>query len=236
MNILCVGDSWTAGFDVEQQNTWPMILQQLTGHQVTVHAFCGADNESITRMCDQYESEPDLVIVGWSGVTRIIESEYPNYKQFSLSYVPDENTPARDAWFKQYSLDDILELWHEQISRVNARFGAHRVLMFSVFGDQTKYPIPNMLDTSALEYIASKQGTVFNYSIPIFEFDFLHENNSAISYIEHELGPNWQYACAEREMLRNTQLFQNCGHPNAQGYQHFARYLAEKLQQNQAVN
>jgi len=226
MKIHCVGDSWTNGFSIEDKNdTWPFILAKNLDCQVEVTAFDGADNESIFNAC-MTVSGHDLLIVGWSGVSRIIDKSLPYYKQFSLSYVPDEDTPKRHEWFNNHSLDDILDIWEHQISQVEKNH--KHVLMYSTFGDRLKVEHSSMLTTSFLEYLGSK----FEYEIPIYEFDFLHENNKLThDFASKYFSNDWERACVERENLRNTENFLNCGHPTIVGHRHWAEYLTNIIKE-----
>lgn len=235
MKIICVGDSWTKGWDIENEDdTWPYVLGRLLGAEVIVGAVNGADNGTITDTALKLikKHKPDLCIVGWSGVTRYFKSTLFRSEQFSLSYVPPELTEKRAAWFRENSLDNILDNWEYQMSKIEG--AGVPVLMFSVFGDKPKRNHLDLTEVSFLEYIANKQGIQFKYSIPIFEFDFLHEGNTVTDEFAKKYFPTtWQYACVEREELRDTENFFNCGHPNEKGHKLWAKYLKEIICQRQ---
>lgn len=220
MKIHCVGDSWTNGYGIDdKKDTWPYILANNLKCELEVSGVNGADNESIFNTCIE-SPECDLLIIGWSGVTRIIDKSLPHYKQFSLSYIPDEDTPKRTEWFRNHTLDDILNIWEEQILQIEKKH--KRVLMYSVFGDKPKEQYNSMLSISFLEYLGQK----FEYEIPIYEFDFLHENNKLThEFASKYFNSDWEKACVERENLRNTKFFLNCGHPTVAGHKHWAEYL-----------
>ena len=84
-----------------------------------------------------------------------------------------------------------------------------------------------------MEYLANHEGIYFKYSIPIFEFDFLHENNTVTQeFAQRNFRPDWEYACVEREEVRmrdQRQLFLPCGHPNLKGHRVWAQYLKATL-------
>lgn len=226
MKIHCVGDSWTNGFGIEdKKDTWPHILAKKLNCSLEISAYDGIDNESIFNTCMQ-SSECDLLIVGWSGVSRIVDKSLPYYKQFSLSYVPDEDTSNRTEWFKNHTLDNILDIWEEQMMQVEKKH--KHVLMYSVFGDKPKTYCNSMLPTSFLEYLGQK----FEYAIPIYEFDFLHRNNkTTYEFASKYFNSDWERACVERENLRNTKFFMNCGHPTKEGHKIWAEYLTSIIKE-----
>jgi hypothetical protein len=227
MKILCIGDSWTSGYGIEKiENTWPYVLGTMTGSEIIVGARCGADNKSISINAKNLvkKHKPDLCIVGWSGVTRYSK----RHDQFSLSYVLPELGQKRKKWFADHSMNDILEIWNSQIHEINNL--SIPVLMFSVFGDRPNCSHKNFLKISFLEYLANKQGVIFKYDIPLFEFGFLHESNTVTENFAKKYFPEtWQYACVEREQLRDTEYFFNCGHPNEKGHHAWAGYLKDTI-------
>jgi hypothetical protein len=228
MKILCVGDSWTKGWDIDPAVTWPYVLGRLLNAEVIVGANPGSDNETIVKTAQRLvkKYKPNLCIIGWSGVTRYFESKLFRSTQFSLSYVDPELSKKRDEWFENTSLNDLLDNWEYQISRVLGM--GVPVMMFSVFGDVPARNHSEFLDKSFLEYLANLQGVDFKYKIPIFEFGFLHEDNiTTENFAKKYLGDKWQYACVEREELRDTKYFLNCGHPNEDGHTAWAKHLKE---------
>lgn len=234
MKIHCVGDSWTNGFGIDdKKDTWPYILAKNLNCELTVSGIDGADNQSITLECiNSLANDPniDLLIVGWSGITRIIDNTLPFYRQFSLSYVPDESTENRQKWFSTHSLDDILELWEDQISQVENT--NKKIIMYSVFGDKPKRQHDSMLSISFLEYLANQQDVKFEYQIPIYEFGFLYKDNIvANDFASKYFDSDWERACVERENLRTTKFFMTCGHPTIAGHKHWAEYLTNVIKE-----
>jgi hypothetical protein len=228
MKIVCVGDSWTKGWDIDPACTWPIILGKKLNAEIIVGANPGSDNETITKTAQRLvkKHKPDLCIIGWSGVTRYFESKLFRSTQFSLSYVEPELSDKRDQWFENHSLTDILDIWEYQISRVSGM--GVPIIMFSVFGDKPARSHLNFLDKSFLEYLANRQGVNFRYNIPIFEFGFLHEDNRTTEkFATRYFNNKWQYACVEREELRDSKYFLNCGHPNIEGHSAWAEHLLE---------
>ena len=230
MKILCVGDSWTKGWDIDPAVTWPYVLGKKLNAEIIVGANAGSDNETITKNTIRLvkKHKPDLCIIGWSGVTRYFKSKIFGSSQFSLSYVTPELSKERDEWFENISLTDILENWEYQISRVSG-LGVP-LLMFSVFGDTPLRKHLNFLDKSFLEYLANLQGVNFKYKIPIYEFDFLHQDNIVTeNFAKKHFDAQWQYACVEREELRDSKYFLNCGHPNQDGHLAWATHLEQRI-------
>lgn len=228
--ILATGDSWTYGYNLKnKKDTWPYVLAELLSMPVVVSAKSGADNETICENTIEKikQLNPKIVVVGWSGISRIRHSKRP-YIQYSLSQVPSEDTEHRKKFFENSSINELSTIWQSQIDRVNSV--CNNVLHFSVFGDQHCASTDNLLKTSMLEYVANAQKVKFKYSIPIFEFDFLHEDNIvAEQFCNREFDNNWIKACVEREELRDTELFFNCGHPKEKGHRRWAKHLRSML-------
>jgi lysophospholipase L1-like esterase len=229
--ILTIGDSWTKGYGLANKtHSWPYVLSKLTSVPIKVSARSGADNDSIgeNAIKSYRKYKPDIVIIGWSGISRIRHSKKP-YVQYSLSQVPNEDIPARKEFFKNSTLNNLSKKWIEQIEMVEQNVDA-RVIHFSVFGDQHSTKHKNLLEKSMLEFIAEKQKTNFKYNIPIFEFDFLHQDNLvAKKFCKRELGRDWKRACVERENLRSSKMFFDCGHPNQKGHAVWADYIKDIL-------
>jgi hypothetical protein len=227
--ILATGDSWTYGYGIQNRHAWPHVLSNLLEMPVTVSARPGEDNETICENTIEYVKrlDPKIVIIGWSGVSRIRHSKKP-YIQYSLSQVPSEDTEHRKQFFKNSNIKELSSIWQSQIDRVNSV--CNNVLHFSVFGDQHCASADNLLKTSMMEYVANAQKIKFQYSIPIFEFDFLHQDNIvAEEFCNREFNNNWIKACVEREELRDTKLFFNCGHPKEKGHRRWAKHLRSML-------
>lgn len=231
MIIAAYGDSWTKGFDLTlSEQCWPEHLANNLNCNLFKDANCGADNQSILERFKKtvQKIKPDIAIIGWSGITRIRHQRWPTYKQYSLSWVPDEHCSAREKYFRSHNLTDLTSAWIKQIDQAEeiCKQINCKLINFSVFGDQHAVDDSRILDCSALEYIASCQGPTFKYNIPIFEFDFLHENNDVTyNFAKNNFKKDWMKACVEREDLRDTKLFFNCGHPNEAGYIKWAKYL-----------
>lgn len=235
MKIAVYGDSWTEGYGLSaNEKCWPEHLADFVNCKIFKKSKSGADNESIL---DDVKStvdkvRPDLIIIGWSGVTRIRHSKWPFYKQYSLSWVPTEHSSHRIEYFKNSSLENIASRWRRQINEAVelAKTKKCKLINFSVFGDQHIINDNKMIDISPLEFIASLQGHSFKYDIPIFEFDFLNENNTVTyEFAERNFPEHWDKACAEREAVRegsDQKYFMNCGHPRSIGYKSWAEYLA----------
>jgi lysophospholipase L1-like esterase len=237
MKILAVGDSWTRGYGLEPtEKCWPGYLSEMLNTEVVRVAANGASNQDIyDNLIKLFNKDHyDLVIVGWSGVSRIGSNP-----QFSLSYVKKEDTSARLKYFKTHSLDDLINQQNKLIKKVHSLCSKNnsKVIQWSVFGDQCITKNSLCLSESAFEFLAEiQEKKKFKYEIPIFEFDFLHDNNYVMSTIfaEKYFNSTWKQACVEREevRLRNDRtLFFNCGHPNTSGYKLWAEHLVSKIKE-----
>lgn len=229
MKILCVGDSWTRAYGVETHQSWPQVLNQITEHDIDVLAWDGARNDellnALLKSLDHYN--PNLIIIGWSGITR--------FDDFSLCYSLEENVDSeqRHKFFTDKSLFDIQRIWYRQRKLINtiAKQKSIEVAHFSVFGDDPGGGEELNL-SPFLNWLAEQQDIKFKYNIPIFEFDFLHENNKiTYEFADKYFGKDWIKACVEREQIRieNQSMFLNCGHPNARGHSLWAHYVKNKL-------
>jgi hypothetical protein len=220
MKILVCGDSWTKGYDIDLNQSWPNFID----HEVTNTAKIGASNEEIVnQFLESYNDSFDAVIIGWSGVTRF----HVDNQLVEFSVVDEKVTD----YFKDKTLNDILGGW-QQYQNIILSKSKVPVIQFSVFGDTPLIKSQNFLEKSYLEYLANKTGIFFKYDIPIFEFDWLNENNYKLLTKEfgHKFFPkNWERACIERENLRPGKYFLICGHPNANGHKIWAEYIKGKI-------
>ena len=103
MKILCVGDSWTYGHGVNKDQAWPAILQKKYGVKVKNVGKPGVGNMAIAnRAIDELKQQNyNLVIAGWSGVTRYVVNE----EMIDFSYSKD--IKIRDKFFKNKSISHI---------------------------------------------------------------------------------------------------------------------------------
>lgn len=174
--------------------------------------------EILKQFKRSYNDSYDLVIVGWSGATR------DDYLEFSIT------TDESIEHFKDKSLDDILNRWHEHIDEI-VNTAKCPVIHFSVFGDVPGKHYDNFLETSFLEYLANQDGIYFKYNIPLFEFDWLNENNFKVTgpFGKKYFPKNWKRACVEREAVRDQGSFLYCGHPNQRGHKLWAKFMEMEI-------
>lgn len=215
MKILICGDSWTKGWGVSPNQSWPSFLDYKFKN-VAIH---GSTNENIVKQfLFNYDDSYDLVIVGWSGVTRFLRND----KMMEFSSV---NKDTLD-FFKDTSLNDILLSWNSNIKAIE-QVSSVPVIHFSVFGDVPLIKPKYFIDKSFLEYLSNNQEVFFKYHIPIFEFDWLNEENYKLTkrFAKKYFNKNWGRACVEREVIRGNGNFLNCGHPNVQGHCIWSKHL-----------
>lgn len=219
MKILICGDSWTQGYGVFNRQSWPNYI----GHEFDNVARDGVSNpEILDQFLKNYNDTYNAAIIGWSGSTR----NRKNYKllEFSNADVDTAN------FFKDKSLDDILKSWENCIDSV-LETTKIPILQFSVFGDMPLKKYENFLEKSFLEFLANQSGIYFKYKIPIFEFDWLHQDNYHLTgqFAKKYFDKNWKKACVEREDLRPGKYFLSCGHPNQHGHQLWGNYIKDIL-------
>lgn len=235
MKILCVGDSWTYGYDDngninKNKKNWPNILAGIIDADVEVNSKCGAANNEIFSMAGRGIKNYDIIIIGWSGCTR--HKTPRGLMEFSCAET-SRIDKYRMEYFKDKSLYDLLLPWDDMMDKLTAIGDAvgTRVIHFNVFGDKPIRNHSNFLNLSFLEFLAKKQNMPFSYDIPIFEFDFLREDNAnliepfAKKYFPHD----WKLAIIEREDVRPGKYFLACGHPNEAGHNAWAEHIAAVL-------
>lgn len=226
MNIACFGDSWTAGYGVDKSVRWTSLINEAN---VKCVAKSGSTNSQILeQVAYTIEKFPtDLVIVGWSGVTRYLH----NGK--CVDFCHAENLKNRNIFFKDITMQYIQDTFIQQNAEVNRLCKNKKIkcLKFSVFNDFENLWDNNFLDYSFLNYLAEKQNNKFQYDIPFFEFDFLAEKNikNTTRFAKKYFNKNWQRACVEREDIRPGKYFLDCGHPNEAGHKLWASYVKEKI-------
>ena len=132
--------------------------------------------------------------------------------------------------FKNTSLSDILDNWETYIKSVLS-VSTVPVLQYSVFGDKPKVQHERFLEKSYLEHLADCSNSSFEYKIPMFEFDWLNEQNYKVTkpFAVKYFDENWEKACVERENIRPSKYFQNCGHPNAAGHKIWANFINKQI-------
>lgn len=218
MKILSCGDSWTYGYGLNPNESWPNYL----GSNIKNTSKCGSSNNHILdQFLDSYNNNYDLVIIGWSGVTRLWDDKFHDFStvdQIAIDY------------YKNKTLDNILNKWDNQIQKV-LKVSKVPVIQFSVFGDVPLKYYKNFIKISFLEFLANKQNVYFKYDIPIFEFDWLNENNLILTeeFGKKYFPKDWKKACVERENLRPSKYFLDCGHPNKEGQQLWGEFIKEKI-------
>lgn len=227
MKILVCGDSWSSAWGVDPEKAWHSYL----GCEITNVAHPGLCNEQITkRFLSNYNDTYDLVIIGWSGATRIPRHPKDNTNPHTDLYEFSLVDAGTKKFFKNLSLTDILSYWQKNIDTV-CRTASVPVYHFSVFGDQPLVKPENFIEKSFLEFVSEKQNMPFKYKIPIFEFDWLNAENYQLvgKFGKKYFDKNWKKACVERELVRPGTYFLPCGHPNADGHALWGQYMKELI-------
>ena len=229
MRILTVGCSWTEGYGLKYDELpWPMLL----GHDVDNHGTSGASNEKIYKIFSRQmrKEKYDLVIVGWSGVTR---RSYGSHT-IDFCYVPPNLQNRREMIFKDITTVDMMigpTKKYEKAIRQKCLNTCTEILFFSVFDEVLTGE--NYLPFTFFEYLVKQDnGIGFNYRMPIFEFDWLSDKNYKLvsRFAKKNMGKDWQRAVVEREKFRPSKYFLPCGHPNAAGHREFANYIKEQME------
>jgi hypothetical protein len=228
MKILCCGDSWTEGYGVKKEESWPFVLSSITGHDVETLSVNGATNSDISNfyITKTNNQKYDLIIFCWSGITR--NRILDNVLEFSSG--KDKIHLERLKYFKNKSLNDLINYWQDLMNQVDT-WDTTRKLHFSIFGDRPLVKKDNFYNGSFLEFLAEKQNMKFNYEIPIFEFDWLSEENYDLvnKFANQYFDKNWKKAIIEREDVRPGKYFLDCGHPNVEGHTLWAKFIASLI-------
>lgn len=228
MKIACFGDSWTDGWGIQENEKWCTLIEKAIPN-CTVQNFgvSGVSNETIHHIATTEQEIFDVYIFCW---TSIVRQETPE-GMMDFSYVEDHLLQNRINFYKQYSLQDLFNIWEEKILDVNKKFYKSKVLHFSVFGDTPVQTIDNFYNPSMLELLSSLQGNNFQYNIPTFEFDWLYDNNLPLTepFAKKYFDSEWKKAIIEREDIRPGKYFLDCGHPNKLGHRAWAEYVKQYI-------
>lgn len=226
MKILCCGDSWTQGWGIDETNRWTSMLPDAT---VKNFAIGGASNFEIKhQLISNLNKDYDVVIIGWSGVSRY------RYQKYSFDFSGANDFEFRNSFFEKKSLksmeDDFLNL-NKEVNDTCKRYKIKKLIKFSVFGDFKYLWDEHYTQDSFLDYLSAAQGNIFNYSIPFFEFDFLSECNykNTKSFAKKYFEKNWDRAIIERNEIRPGKYFLPCGHPNEQGHRIWSEYIKKYI-------
>lgn len=228
MNIAIFGDSWTQGYGVP--SPWSDFLPD--NFMKTNLASSGSDNIKILNSIKQYlelNVPVEYMIVAWSSIARKIYA----YGDVGLHTYPTDfehkELADRDQLqhFEENSIEDLFENWKQQIQEVE-KLAAEKnikVMHYSVFGEKPNWECTNFYG-SFIEMLAPEP---FKYELPMFEYDMSNNANPMKPKYKEMFGDNWEYAVTERELLRETPLFQGCGHPNGDGHVKLSKIIQEHL-------
>jgi len=239
-------------------NRWPFFLSKKINKNVYVEGICGGSNEEIANRFkvilmknaipqwwkNVLPEEGDLVIFGWGGLSRIGNYNDNGYFINDLSgplqeeYDVDLNRlEYREKLVSNVSLDFLIESTTYHINRtINlCKIFGLKFLMFSVF-DELNHE--SVIKQPMLEYLANNQGVNFEYKIPIWEPNFLHERNTAAqNFCDKYFDKNWTKAVIEREDLgagkdwtwEGSQNFLPDSHPNIFGHKVLAEFIYQQI-------
>ena len=116
--ILTVGDSFTYGEELANRTTdaWPYVLSRMQKQEVTNLGKGGASNQYIIRTVieETAKQQFDLVIVGWSDVSRI--ETYTYGKPVCIGHYGKRNIPWVSDYYKHsYDTKFSFQTWFTQI-------------------------------------------------------------------------------------------------------------------------
>lgn len=223
--ILCCGDSWTRGWGIDSKNTWTSLISDVKMFNV---AQSGASNfEIMDQVISNLNSNYDILIIGWSGVTRY------HYKDHKFDFCWSADFKHRNHFFKNKSLKDIETDFLQMNEQINAmcKNKGIKLIKFSVFGDLKYLWDGHYTDNSFLDFLSIKQGCKFTYDIPFFEYDFLSAVNlkNTRAFAKKYFPRHWEKAVIERNNVRPGQYFLSCGHPNELGHLAWAEYIEKYI-------
>ena len=169
MKVACFGDSWTRGFGVTEEYSWPYQLKKISNQYVERFSTLGATNKQIFNFYKESAGGFDTLIFCWSGITRTLTDW--GYMEFS-DFHGENIDRKRQEYFSNITIQDLFDRWENFMIQINEENIDKKVFHFSVFGEHPTKHIDNFYTPSFLEYLANEQGNYFEYDIPIFEFDF----------------------------------------------------------------
>lgn len=240
-HVAIFGDSWTEGYGVKQ--SWPEFL-----HSTMIPknlAMSGSDNISIHRKVVEYlksGEQPRFIVVAWSSIARRIK----NYGDIGLHTYPTNFSEKQKAdsdqldFFHNTTIDKLFWDWENQIIQINelAALSQTKVLHFSVFGEHPRMELEhckaecNNFYGSFIDILGKANRTPFRYELPMFEYDMANDANPMKEHYAEMFGKDWEYAVAERELLRSSKYFLDCGHPNEAGHKELANVIQEQIFRN----
>lgn len=240
MRILVAGDSWTAGYGVDEKDRWSSRLIE-NGHDVTNVAISGSGNAVIEREILENWDYHDLIIVGWSSVSRVYLDSTPRPTRM-IEIVMDENNnsggsvpenlQARVDFFEGCnSFEKMFYDFKKQIKNIETL--PCNVLHFTVFGDKLPVKVKHKLDISYIEFLANLGGYNFLYDLPFFEYGFLNNDVNGVieKFCDTHFPKDWKYACYERELpvLDGCKYFLMCGHPSELGHKEWSAKIEQTI-------
>ena len=107
--IWCLGDSYTVGVGSAYHNTWPQILQQVTGRRCINVSMGGASNVWIARQAFDivHTISPKTMVIQWSYLHRDEISDVSlSDEQRRIPYINDISTQAQLRHFTN-SIDSL---------------------------------------------------------------------------------------------------------------------------------
>ncbi len=234
-HVAIFGDSWTEGYGVKQP--WADFL-----HTTMIPknlAKSGSDNASIHRKVVEYlksGEQPRFIVVAWSSIARRMK----NYGDIGLHTYPASFAQKKQAdadqlhFFNNNSTEHMFDLWEEQMIQINelAAFSQTKVFHFSVFGEKPNNVEIDNFYGSFIDILAKINRTPFRYKLPMFEYDMANDENPMKEHYDEMFGKDWEYAVAERELLRSSKYFLDCGHPNEAGHKELANVIQEQIFRN----
>lgn len=234
-HVAIFGDSWTEGYGVNQP--WADFL-----HSTMIPknlAMSGSDNTSIHRKVVEYlksGERPRFIVVVWSSIARRMR----NYGDIGLHTYPETFAQKKQAdadqldFFDNNSTEQMYDDWEEQMIQVNelASFSQTKVFHFSVFGEKPNNAEIDNFYGSFIDILAEINRTPFRYELPMFEYDMANDANPMKEHYAEMFGKDWEYAVAERELLRSSKYFLDCGHPNEAGHKALANVIQEQIFRN----
>jgi len=232
MRVLVAGDSWTAGWGVKSNESWSQLLPE--EYEVTNIAESGSGNQKIARRILECWDYHDLIIVGWSSMGRVYQENH-FIDMIELCYSPDHSQDLqthRLEYFEKATIDTLRKVSSKCIREVEGL--PCKVLHFTVFGDSLPAQVKHSADVSYMEYLANASGYKFLLDIPIFEYDYLSENNIDLitGFAKRSNFPvYWREAIIERELPRLDNIDHQlmCGHPSAIGHEIWSKKIIETL-------
>jgi len=150
--ILCIGCSITYGEELRSpsESSWPSLLGQLNGWEVTNAGKYRSSNDRIIRVAfEELDNKYDLIIIAWSQTSRFEIMQESKYRDVSLNCPIARNFKWAEEYYKYYyDAIDSYRKWLQQVillqnymEKINQPY-----IFCNAFSDMSNFPKTPIID------------------------------------------------------------------------------------------